>query len=582
MTSDSYVSEELTLVWLLLITTVLTSFFIQRFHIQYIPPSGAAMILGMICGGVAKAAGLQAALRFSPAAFFYGLLPPIVFAAGFTLKKRDFFRNFGTITVFAVPGTFISALLFGFITYGLVAIKVVKRSNLGTAPLIECLLYGALISATDPVATLSIFSDMDVPPVLYNLVFGESVLNDATAIVLFRTLEEFYETPLSWATVPFMFWRFFVIATGSIIIGLGVASACAFILKRFQLAPGADSRQGGPAFNATIYEVALVVMSAYLAYLVSETLALSGIVTLFFTGICHAHYSYYSVTKEAAITLKRLFEFAAFLSEMFVFAYLGLQVANIRQGMDLGLMLTGVPLVVASRALNIYPLAYLVNKGRKLPLPINLQHTLWACGLRGAVAYGLAVNLPNIDAESDEGIPAIESATLGIVLVSTLLFGGITGPMVQHFGLQGLNDMAVHTLGYQDLHKSVSPAAAANAVREIAASNADPAHALWKQLDKTYLKPLFGGRSSGQPHLYELSTGSIDNDAEVFEDSSTPQHILEMQNSGLAHMQSGLSSVEADIEAYQPPFASNVVSPSHRGQLGRTSNGLPHENDEDT
>ena len=109
--------------------------------------------------------------------------------------------------------------------------------------------------------------------------------------------------------------------------GIAVASACAFILKRFQLTPGTDSRQGGPAFNATIYEVALVVMSAYLAYLVSETLALSGIVTLFFTGICHAHYSYYSVTKEAAITLKRLFEFAAFLSEMFVFAYLGLQVS---------------------------------------------------------------------------------------------------------------------------------------------------------------------------------------------------------------------------------------------------------------
>ena len=60
---------------------------------------------------------------------------------------------------------------------------------------------------------------MDVPPVLYNLVFGESVLNDATAIVLFRTLEEFYETPLSWGTVPLMFWRFFVIATGSIVIG---------------------------------------------------------------------------------------------------------------------------------------------------------------------------------------------------------------------------------------------------------------------------------------------------------------------------------------------------------------------------
>ena len=87
-------------------------------------------------------AGLQQALRVSPAAFFYGLLPPIVFAAGFTLKKRDFFRNFGTISVFAVAGTLISALTFGLITYALVAINVIKRSHLGTAPVIECLLYG--------------------------------------------------------------------------------------------------------------------------------------------------------------------------------------------------------------------------------------------------------------------------------------------------------------------------------------------------------------------------------------------------------------------------------------------------------
>ena len=56
------VQEELTLVWLLLITTVLTSFFIQRYHVQFIPPSGAAMVLGMICGGIAKAAGATGAM----------------------------------------------------------------------------------------------------------------------------------------------------------------------------------------------------------------------------------------------------------------------------------------------------------------------------------------------------------------------------------------------------------------------------------------------------------------------------------------------------------------------------------------
>lgn len=80
---------------------------------------------------------------------------------------------------------------------------------------------------------------MDVPPVLYNVVFGESVLNDATAIVLFRTLEEFYETPLSWGTVPLMFWRFFVIAAGSIIIGKLLSHHCtciSFVYKMQTLA----------------------------------------------------------------------------------------------------------------------------------------------------------------------------------------------------------------------------------------------------------------------------------------------------------------------------------------------------------
>lgn len=57
-----------------------------------------------------------------------------------------------------------------------------------------------------------------------------------------------------------------------------------------------------------------------------QVLQLSGIVALFFSGVFHAHYSYYSVAPDAQITLRRFFQFAAFLSETFVFAYLGLQV----------------------------------------------------------------------------------------------------------------------------------------------------------------------------------------------------------------------------------------------------------------
>ena len=60
-----------------------------------------------------------------------------------------------------------------------------------------------------------------------------------------------------------------------------------------------------------------------------QVLQLSGIVALFFTGICHAHYSYYSVERDAQITLRRFFQFAAFISETFVFAFLGLQVCSL-------------------------------------------------------------------------------------------------------------------------------------------------------------------------------------------------------------------------------------------------------------
>ena len=114
---------------------------------------------------------------------------------------------------------------------------------------------GALISATDPVATLSIFADMDVPPVLYNLVFGESVLNDATAIVLFRTLEEFYDTPLSWATAPLVFWRFFIIAAGSISIGETNSSRHALVTHSHAQEQVLPAQQ--PLPNATDHEASV-------------------------------------------------------------------------------------------------------------------------------------------------------------------------------------------------------------------------------------------------------------------------------------------------------------------------------------
>ncbi len=143
-------------------------------------------------------------------------------------------------------------------------------------------------------------------------------------------------------------------------------------------------------------------------------------VALFFTGVVHSHYSYYNVSSETQVACRRLFEVGAFLCELFVFAYLGLQVATMNHAFDFGLFFSGIPLAVLSRAVMIVPCTKLINRYRKNKLPDNMMHMMLAVGLRGAVAYGLVVNMPSGhergEGQEGLGIPAIETATLLIAV----------------------------------------------------------------------------------------------------------------------------------------------------------------------
>jgi sodium/hydrogen exchanger 8 len=111
--------------------------------------------------------------------FFFILLPPIIFESGYNLHKGNFFQNIGSILVFAIFGTLISAFVMGTGIYLLGKIHLTYALDAR-----EAFAFGSLVSAVDPVATLAIFNALDIDPVLYMLVFGESILNDAVAIVL--------------------------------------------------------------------------------------------------------------------------------------------------------------------------------------------------------------------------------------------------------------------------------------------------------------------------------------------------------------------------------------------------------------
>lgn len=417
-------------------------------------------------------------------------------------------------------------------------------------------MYGAAISSIDPVATLAILHNANAPPVLYSLVFGESVLNDAVAIVLFRSLTSFYDKGIGIGTIPALALQFCLLFFGSLFIGVGVSLAAAFLLKRFQqhgsftpydtdvtllfqnnhnarsITTTRIPREGEAAavvvagdsgsknntntssranttsieepFDGTIYEIAIVVLGSYLAYLIAEVAGMSGIVALFFAGLCHAHYSYYNVSIHAAVTLSKFFEFAAFLCEIFVMAYLGIQVATNRHSYDFGLLISAIPLALASRAANVFPCSRLVNTTRQYKLPYNLQCMLWAVGLRGAVAYGLVINMPRPDNPDRTGIPAIETATLLIVVVSTLVLGSATGPLLKKFELEGKDDADLFLYnGELDAEERVALAAATASGSGGGGDGYElgersKLYEKFKQYDEELIKPLFGGRRTGR------------------------------------------------------------------------------------
>ncbi len=116
-------------------------------------------------------------------------LPIIIFESGFAMQKHPFFTQLGSILMFALLGTLISTLVTGMLVLHLGRLGAFTQFSLE-----EAMSFASLISATDPVATLSVFQALNVDHKLYAIVYGESVLNDAVAIVLYATFTRFITT----------------------------------------------------------------------------------------------------------------------------------------------------------------------------------------------------------------------------------------------------------------------------------------------------------------------------------------------------------------------------------------------------
>uniref|UniRef100_A0A7S4L0P4 Sodium/hydrogen exchanger n=1 Tax=Guillardia theta TaxID=55529 RepID=A0A7S4L0P4_GUITH len=387
--------------------------------IKYLPESVVTIVLGILAGSILTLSGqtLSNLITFDPQTFFIYMLPPIIFESGYSLHKGNFFINFGSILVFAVAGTLISTLVVGLGTYVLGQMKVSYPLTM-----LDSLTFGSLISATDPVATLAIFHALDVNPTLYMLVFGESVLNDAVAVVLFRTFLSFYEREHdSWtsAILQFVFVSLF-----SGVVGVIVALFSALVFKLTRL------------YQHPSLEAALMFVFAYLPYMLTEALNLSGIMAILFAGIVMSHYTHYNLSPTTQMTAQQTFRTAALMAETAIFAYMGLSLPTLQHRFHVGFIISAMVLILLGRALNIFPLSFLINRKSQnsgMKISSKEQFIMWFSGLRGAIAFSLVLNMQShsLTAVSPETKAVLVTTTLIVVLSTIFIFGGGTAPLLE-------------------------------------------------------------------------------------------------------------------------------------------------------
>ncbi|NXK60038.1 SL9A9 protein, partial [Sylvietta virens] len=420
-------------------------------------------------------------MTFDPSIFFNILLPPIIFHAGYSLKKRHFFRNLGSILTYAFLGTAISCIVIGLIMYGFVKAMVhIGQLKQWEFHFTDCLFFGSLMSATDPVTVLAIFHELNVDTDLYTLLFGESVLNDAVAIVLTHSISIYSpkENPNAFDAAAFFqsVGNFLGIFAGSFFMGSSYAVVTALIsfmhLTKFT-----------KLCEFPMLETGLFFLLSWSAFLSAEAAGLTGIVAVLFCGVTQAHYTYNNLSADSKLRTKQLFEFMNFLAENVIFCYMGLALFTFQNHIFNPLFIFGALVAVfVARASNIYPLSFLLNLGRKQRIPRNFQHMMMFSGLRGAIAFALAIR----DTGSQPKQMMFSTALL-MVFFTVWVLGGGTTPMLTWLQIRSV---LVGVDPDEDLKAKAASQSASNLDKNTTKAESAWLFRIWYGFDHKYLKPL--------------------------------------------------------------------------------------------
>ncbi|TNM99107.1 hypothetical protein fugu_013671 [Takifugu bimaculatus] len=375
-----------------------------------VPESCLLIMVGLLVGGVIYGVRHSAPPTLSADAFFLFLLPPIVLDAGYFLPGRLFFENLGTILWYAVLGTLWNVLGIGLSLYG---VCLLAGSSLGDVTLLHCLLFGSLIAAVDPVAVLSVFQEMHVNEQLHILVFGESLLNDAVTVALYKLFESFLRLPsVSGADVLLGGCRVVVVGLGGLCIGLFFGLLAA-LTSRF-------------AIRAQVIAALFVFLYSYLSYLTSEMLHLSGIMAIVTCAVTMKQYVEANVSERSNTSIQYFLKMWSSVSETLIFIFLGVSTIQDVHMWSWTFVCSTLLLCLVWRATGVLLLTAVVNKLRRNAVTFRDQFIIAYGGLRGAICFSLVFLIDDFPKKR-----LFITTTIVLILFTVFVQGMTIKPLVE-------------------------------------------------------------------------------------------------------------------------------------------------------
>ena len=364
--------------------------------------------VGLVLAGAALAATRShAGLALTHDLIFDVVLPPLLFEAALNLSWNDLKRDLLPVAALSTIGV---ALCAAVVAGGLVA-------GLDW-PIESALVFGALISATDPIAVIALIKESKVTGRLSLLIEAESLFNDGAAAVLFTLILVWAAHSPGNAQDPLAaLTTFLMVAGGGLAAGFGVGLIAVMV--------------AGTSEDHLV-ETALTVVAAFGSFLVAEHFGASGVLASVVAGMTMGNLGVLtpkvrfglSITPHGRAFVLEFWEFAAFLANSLVFLLIGSAMATIDFAREGFLALTlVVALALLGRAVAVYPVCLAFLRSR-WAVPLNQQHLMWWGGLRGALALALALALPaDLPRRDDILISAFA------VVAFSVIVQGLTAPL---------------------------------------------------------------------------------------------------------------------------------------------------------